>query len=296
MKEMEHSNKLMYFYPTGKIDKTMHALLTTLVTIEALNIILQIIGLKLLFSMYTRRGNDTQRLFLFNLASSQLLWNVVAIIKDTMMRSSGEVDLDKEDYHLRDCIEIFFSTGIGYNVILAMFYFTGDRLLHFLLHAKYERYWSISKSKILILVTWLSNILLSFLLAGLHNLKLLSEAIHKNMTRYFLLSIMCIYLIFSIIVYCILFKLYRQSEKARLQKSSMSANASTYHIFKNTKFYIAVMIVATYLLLTVIPSMVFSIWKLTHKENKLTVVMLIYSNSTRLSHTVDAVLYIYFKK
>ena len=122
-------------------------LLSILISIEGLNIFLHVIGLSVLVFLYKREENDTQGIYLVNLAASELLWNCVAIAAEILYLLIG---LDKSKSDLKSTylsINIALGTGIDYNLILAMFYYTGDRLMHILLHARYEEYWNTKKPK-----------------------------------------------------------------------------------------------------------------------------------------------------
>ena len=149
---------------------------------------LHAVGLLLLVFIYRRGENDTQGLFLINLASTELLWNLVAIASDIsylFSKADGDRTIVYETVLLAskvngdngrplNSVDLALITGISYNVILAMFYYTGDRLLHMLLHARYEEYWNTRKTKIIILVTWVSNVLMSSVFAVLYYFRYLN--------------------------------------------------------------------------------------------------------------------------
>ena len=237
-----------------------------MISIEGLNILLHATGLSLLISIYKRHENDTQGLYLINLASSELLWNLVAILKDIPILNwylTGNCSLKR----LALSIDIALATGIEYDVILAMCYYTGDRLLQILLHARYEEYWSTRKLMILISVTWMCNVVMSFIFAMLYHYKHKTCEVCLVMARYVSPPLMFIYLVFAVMTYSILFNLYKKSERRNPQKILMTSTnstqeilrtttRSTYYIFKNSRFYIALIINSSYLVLSFLPNII----------------------------------------
>ena len=110
------------------------------------------------------------------------------------------------------------------------------------------------------------------------------------MGRYVLTFLFCSYLIFAIITYLILFKLYKKSERKRL-----STARTTSSIFKNSRFYIALIIIGTYLILTVIPCVIDFVWYAVDGVTVPYPVIRYYIISTLLSFTADAFVYILMK-
>ena len=230
------------FEPSNEMERTI--LMGSVITIEGVNIVLQVVGIVLLVSVYKREENNTQGTYLLNLAASELLWNLIAITKETIILYLPEEKL------AHDCIDIALFTGIEYNVILAMYYFTGDRLLHILLHARYEEYWDTRKSRILILVTWVCDVVISIVFALLCYFDVSPIRTKRTMIGVVLPSLMSIYLIFSIVTYLYMFNIYKKSERKLRQKISVSSAPSTYEIFRKSRFHVSIVIIGTYLLLT----------------------------------------------
>ena len=111
----------------------------TLLGIESFNVVLHAFGAFILLSLYMKhKKKDSQEIYLINFACTILIWNIVAVIRDSVRISwftNGRFknsNLTKKIY----CINIFLSTGMDYMKVLAMVFYTADRLAHILLHAR----------------------------------------------------------------------------------------------------------------------------------------------------------------
>ena len=274
--------------------------------IESSNVILHSIGIYLLASLLRRRvENDTQGLYLLNLSCSQLLWNIVGVTSD-IMRILCYHGKGYSFYTIACYMDTCMKTGVSYNVIIAMFYFTADRLSHILLHVRYEQYWNTNKTYILIVCTWVFNaIICTVFLLLKYSVSCATDATDYVLARIIKPVIMTVYLIFVIVAYSIMFIIYVKSErKIKGWKPGPGAAPppSKYNIFKSSRFFISMIIIGNYLLLTVIPNIILSILSnFVHSKtrNMFRIIhsfQTFYFISTRLSHTIDAVVYIFLKK
>ena len=146
-------------------------------------------------------------------------------------------------------------SGLISNLILAMFYFTGDRLCHVTLHTRYEGYWNTRRTKILISCTWVFNVFISLCLAVFCYFYYKSSSM-DTLTFYIysiVPSFIGAYIIFSIVSYAFMFHLYKKSERRMVHNASA---LSSYHIFKHSRFFIAIIIISAYLILTGMPSLI----------------------------------------
>ena len=269
--------------------------------IECLNILLHGFGCLLLLIVYKQGHNDTQTLYLINLALSELLWNFVLASRDfrymwlvvvVVDQNAGiDVELDKFVW----MSNIMAGTGITYNVVLAMLYFTGDRLLHITLHLRYEEHWSTKKSSMLITCTWICNILIgvSFSIAAYYNMTLFKRygTINRVLILYIYMTFHIGYLLFAFIAYLLMFRVYLRSERRHGRYKSVCK------IFAESRFFMAVILIGMFLVFTVLPSIVRCVWDVATDNSPhplgLDATFLL---STRLSHTIDAVVYIFLQK
>ena len=124
--------------------------------INIINIALHGIGVILLATLFKNGDRSFQQLYLLNLATSQLIKNTLGAAHALSTVGSTDYVPDKS------ALWVALWTGINYNVICAMFYITGDRLLQVCHNLKYSKvYWSVKKTCILIIITWIINVLIS---------------------------------------------------------------------------------------------------------------------------------------
>jgi len=268
-------------------------------SLEIGNSILHGVGVCFLLCLYKRENKDSQNLFLLNLSCSELLWNIMAIIRSIL------ATLHKVGYKqgaimkMHWCFHIALGTGVCYIHILAMFYLTVDRLLHILLHLRYPVFWNMRKSMTLVLVTWVLNLFLGLILSLLTYFKFryvyIETQINRILTVYVTSALYGVYLIFAAISYSKIFMTYARSEKRNVHKSQ-TTKMSLYRIFKNSRFYFPVIIIISYLVLTVVPSLTRATWLMIYPRNYNYTIMMFYHICVRLSHTFDGVAYIFLQK
>ena len=114
-------------------------------------------------------------------------------------------------------------------------------------------------------------------------------------------TVLSIFSIFAMVSYSIMFVKYVKSKRSfhgnihgNSSTSSTSSTSSIVVIFSQSRFFISVLLVASYLLLSVIPYLMNTVWFLVdHKGSKS---FKIYPQiSRRVSHTVDSVIYIFIQ-
>lgn len=272
-----------------------------LLSIEAGNCLLHVIGLYLLFHVYRGEPKDTQKLCLINLAFSELMWNSVLVVRD-MIKIFHLLGYSQNALNTAFwCLSMFLATGVTYINISAMFYLTADRLMQILLHLRYAEYWNVGKTRIVFIITWSFNILLSItaLTYTFYNFEYVRHEIKlsKILSVYVMTSLFFIYILFAMFTYFTLFCVYVKSEQKYFRKhSSSGVDKSVVKIFIESRFFLSVILIGSYLLLTVFPSLIRAIWYLVSYSTFTYHMTAYYLLSTRLSHTVDAVLYIFAQR
>ena len=197
--------------------------------IDFINIILHVVGVILLIILYHNGDQSYQHLYILNLGCADLIWNVIAASISIL-----EIVASK-DYHTRFAVWTALWTGINYNVICAMFYITGDRLLQVCLNLKYELYWSAKKTSILIIVTWFINVTISTCFAvtcavgAPYSLPLrprLVDKIYGIVDSYVSPCLQVLYLIFASATYIVMFAKYVKSKRTFQQQSDPSSSSA----------------------------------------------------------------------
>ena len=274
---------------------------SVLLTLDCVNLVFLCLCCYVLISKYCRRSHkDPQQLYLINLAFSEVLANVFLIVRDTV----NVLRVGKEKTNLLHptfwIMNMSFVTGVCYIYILARLYVTADRLLHILLHFKYAQCWNIQKAWKLISFTWLSNTLLAIGLSlwtyYKYNYVRYEAKISKAFAVYVLTAIYFIFCIFVFVAYTIMFYTHAQSKRRTTRRrNSREETITLFTFFVNSKFTTSLVLVATYLLLTVIPSVTRSVYYIVGARPPYSLTFC-YLITTRLSYTVDGMLYTFLPK
>lgn len=278
------------------MDEDLHSSIwVILLSVEFGNSALHGIGSYLLFYLYKNKEKSSKTLFLLNLACSELIWNVIACSREV-------ISMKKRKPHrfITSSLNIALSTGLNYLYILSMLYLTSDRLFHISLHLRYAQYWNIKKTKILILATWCINISLSVVLPTILVPSKYEGKLNFIFNIYMTTFLLTLYLIFAIVTYVVLFRVYARSER-RLNsqlKNKKRKFTSFYKIFVNSRFILPVILIGGYLVLTVVPCLIRAFYYCLFPTSLTTMTYLnyYYVLSTRLSFTVDGVIYIFVQK
>lgn len=255
----------------------------------------------LLIMKYLKRTHrDPQQLYLINLAASEIVANILLIVRDTANVIRPVNSKIPSPYHtVFWCLNMAYVSGVSYIYITARFYVTGDRLLHIVLHAKYAQHWTIRRTWKILAVTWFINIFISIGLALLTYFRFDYVRYEAKISRFFAVYILTVvYLLFSVFVvvaYTLMFLNHARSKRHTARKRSTVAPPSLYSIFTKSRFFISALLVLTYLVLTVIPSLTRAVYLIGGYKvpYPLTFAYLV---STRVSYTVDGVIYTFLQK
>lgn len=270
-----------------------------LLFIELINCLLHGVGAYLLSCLYKKDRKDSQKLYVLNLACSELVLNILLVIRETI------VMLYKSGYAPTHLLVVFRSidmalgTGVLNIYMLAMFYLTADRLLQTILLLKYPQYWTLGKSKTLIIVTWVLNIAIGVTFSLLTYFKMAAVVkfkIHMIMLVYTPTCVYCVYLAFAIVTYLRMFMVFAHSKRRLSRRDDNGKQVSLYKHFTNSRFFLSVTLIGSYLVLTVIPSIVRAIWYLTSPESLPITLFICIAILKTLSLTVDAIIYIFLQK
>lgn len=266
-----------------------------LLTVAAGNVFLHGIGLSLLLILNKRDQDDSQTLFLINVACSELICNILLVVRDIIEIAMQSGYMSTTLMSLFFCLNFALATGISYLTIMAMFYITGDRLLHILLHLRYSQYLNVEKTRQLLFCTWFLNMTISFVFSLLTyvdvNFVFKQAHLGKVFTAYVANILHLAYFVFAIFTYLAMFRVYARTERNKYPRSSM------FTIFVKSRFFVSIVLIGGYLVLTVFPNLARAIIWLNSNSAGLEYAMSMYFHfSTRLSQTVDGLIYIFLKK
>ena len=290
----------MKFYFSSKTIEKMSNLVTrsTLLALDVGNSIFLSLCCYVLNPKRRRRTPfiDPQEIYVTNLAAAELFANIFLIARDiiNIFRLTSK-DFDVPFWSMN----MAYVTGIFYICILARFYVTVDRLCHILLHLKYSNHWNIRKTKILLSITWIGNgvisVGMSLLMYFEYEYVKREAKISKAFAVYVRTVIYLIFCVFSFVAYGIMFMSYARPKRSRRRKGILTRQSSLFKNFITSRFTISLWLVSNYLLLTVIPSLTRSFYYISGAKVPYALTFC-YLISTRLSYTIDGIIYTFIPK
>ena len=168
---------------------------------------------------------------------------------------------------------------------------TADRLLATIFHMRYKAVCTLHRTKILMGVIWMvclgvSGTILTYnyTVKGMFWL----EKDRKIYEEYVQMGFFSVYLIFLTIAYTTMFAFYVRSRRSSSTDSS-DTNLSTFRLFRRSKFYTSVLLVSSFLVFLLIPTMVITI---TNRKLPRVVLGMLYLFMS-LSDTVDFFIYVF---
>ena len=233
----------------------------TIFLLDVINSSLHIFGCYLLIYSYrTQRRKSTQDVFLINLAFIEFIWNFMSVIRDVF---AIFIELVLGFWY----IHLFLWTGGLCMVITSLFLLTADRLLHVVLGIRYTT--SVHKAWTLVICTSAINIIIGVTAAILWQVSPSHTHTIGMVTYVIITSLYVIYFLFTSIAYSIMFRKYLITRRnPLLQEHDYSLQqTSTWNLFKNSKFFIPVLLSSTFLIFNVLPSIAFTIYLSTYKQH-----------------------------
>ena len=268
-------------------------------TLSAINVCLHLLGCYLLQVVYNNGRKTVQQLYLINLSLNEAIKNIIFLLVWILYIASYSTISEKTSYNIDESwvyIYIIYITGSFWSCVLAMFYLTCDRLLHVLLNYRYPMFWTISKARKLLIVTCFVNCAFSLTFA------LIFYFTHSIIQRTMLINSLLTYvplvhsttfLIFALVTYIVMFFKFAQSRRLTMPRNPDAPQETLFHIFVNSRFFISVMLISSYIILSVTPVVIRSFYTSTNFPSY----VIIYNNiSVILSDTADAVIYIFMDK
>ena len=258
------------------------------------NVVLHsICSLLLAYTYQNERPRKTQPLYLLNLSISELLRNSVNFSIDTYMFIS------KPD-------ELFYATYITFVWVVeltfvlpylaAMFLLTGDRLAACLLGIQYNIKCTVFRAKATILTTWIFSVLVvpSAYYAVYIGYGYREFSSTVEMFRYIWAALIQLHMIFAIVSYIIMFTVFVRSRR----RTNSDQQQSLLQLFAHSKFYVAILLISTFIVMQGIPALFFIYYtQFSNSNNGLVIsnwrLFVYYAITVTLSDTTDAMIYVF---
>lgn len=260
------------------------------ICLNSLNILIHGLGFFLLLVLYKKGHKTSQRLYLLNLSFSELLQNffrllIHSIILHRLLHSLRGIG------KIGHCIVYVTNTGVYYQCFFSVCLLTGDRLLS--MRTGYGKDWSLRRRINIIRLSWALNIMASvgifFYMYFFRIENNTAYSIDNIITIYIPTSLFIAFLVFAVFTYTIMFYKFFASNQIIHQKST-----SVLETFRQSKFFISVIIVSTFLFLMVIPGLVATVMII--GGNPPHPMFVIYLNiSVTLNDTTDGLIYVFLQ-
>ena len=263
----------------------MEGLKLTIIILTLLCICFHSIGCHLMICLYRMGKKQPQLIYLTSLSCCEALCNIMRFLSTLITGVDEESNITET---IQQFIYIALTTGMSFIYYFSIIMVIFDRFLGIFLSLKYKFYCTTFKAKVVVSTLWMIGcaLIFSFLLADVL-LKL-----HIDLGK-----LLCIYPYFDLSVtvlssltYSYIFKIYKSSQSSTtvstIQSSSSSAN-----LFKNSKFFIPLLLTISFVVFIAVPDLSFIIIEI--KKNKASVLLDAAFVCYSLSDLVDAFIYLF---
>ena len=276
----------------------MEAVITGLITVNYIlmltNICLHSLGLYLLICLHHRDGEDVQLIYIMNLSATELTVTVLYLIKLILLAVYGTVSpvMMKVDVY----VHIITKTILAFNFYTSLLYIVIDKLLQVLLNITYPIYWSAKKTKYQLAGTWIIGlvificVIIPFQISGFD---------YNKFTRIFSLIFDIVFVFVAISSYSFIFYRYKQTRVNPAQRRGVpNPEQSIFRIFRNSRFFISVLLISSFLLFMVIPNLIYSFVLIKHISDELSFILIVplLLIMYEISILCDALVYIFIQR
>ena len=227
-----------------------------------LNIILHTVGSCLLINLYKRTTPSTQQIYLLHLSISEGISNLiyaVQIFPTFLSISANTCAVVREMQEYLYVINFILMYLVIYMTMLLM---TLDRLMSVVLNIKYSNYWNPNKTKKSIIIIWCVCILASISFSLPHKSNIFQW--EESVGVYFYPLCNILFLLLALFTYTFMFWKYKNSQRIKQRQPGSTVDQTTtfatnhkqtlIKVFLQSRFYISVLIILTYVLFSTIPA------------------------------------------
>ena len=261
--------------------------------LNIINVFLHSTGIYLLCCLYKRCRYKIQQLYLINLSIAECIMNLFeALILFGIFVPVSNDTAQILDIFI-DYVLIVQFTGIAIVIYCVMIYITLDRLLDISLNIEYPVYWDESKAKYLLILTWVLSAIYTLTTCLMY--KFVEFDWKAVAYKYIFPTLEFSFVVLTIITYSYIFHKFKKSRVIPTTSGSdMKQNVNAFTAFRNSKFFISVLLILTFLLFMVIPDLVY-LFVGTVGGNKSPVLLTACWISYAISNLADACIYIFLQ-
>lgn len=265
--------------------------------VNLITALLHLFGLHFLRKEYKNGLQDSQQVYLINIAKSESAINILQLLLNPsplvfkMTPMLGNAMLISQDY-----IKMIRGYGFVTVYFLSMFYLTLDRLMDIRLSIKYNLYWNEFYTERLLKFTWICSCVVTATVCLVHHFYNVNFNLVLDIYIYPICNLLFVTII--VITYGFIFIKYKQTRVSPVQKivqgRSFKSNQSVLKVFKRSRFYIPMLLIASFIVFMVVPEWTHLFVVVLRNEKSITlnlVLMILWT----FSYFVDAVIYIWIK-
>ena len=272
------------------------ALRITLSVVNLITTIFHILGSYLLIYQYRNGLQNSQQLFLINLAIAEGVTNLLQFLANPI---SDMISMSpKTALVIQEC-QYYIKTIRGYGFVtvyfLTMIYLTLDRLFDILLNIRYPLYWNENHTSKLLIVTWAISITTTITVSVLYHYT--GSDFHKILDIYIYPTFDILFIIIAFLTYSFIFHKFKQTRVSPTQNTngmSTSAGQNIFKVFQKSRFYIPVLLISTFIFFMAIPDLL-NLFIVNINGNHDITLRITLKISWALSYLSDAIIYIWIK-
>lgn len=227
----------------------------SLLTLCVIDVFLHAFGLSLIRECI-HEGN-VQLLYIFHLSVSELIISTFRVVQFSTVHVFENTSWVQDNAFTREVehyLELLVYTVFSTVYYFCMLYITLDRLLACLLTMRYRAYWSVGKARQLLRVTWVIAIILFVVVEVIHEVKGFRM---QDIIIYFYVPFDFFFLLTAMVTYVVIFHRHKKATRRRSEVKVLRRRMSTYQIFNQSRFYVAGLLVLTFLICNVIPGLAY---------------------------------------
>ena len=232
----------------------MIVLTVALSVLSLLTMALHILGSYLLIHQYRNGVQNPQQLFLINLATTEVLINLIkwvaSILNMPSVSPNIALSIQECQYYIRTL------RGFGFSTVyfLSMIYLTLEKLFDIILNIKYHLYWNGNRTINLLKVTWTISITTAIIVSLIYHYTGYDFIGILDMFVYPIFDF--IFIIIALLTYGFIFHRYKQTRTPPTQNSSYIASPNAFQVFVKSRFYIPVLLISTFIVFMAIPEII----------------------------------------
>ena len=272
------------------------ALRITLSIVNLITTILHTLGGYLLIYQYRNGSQDSYQLFLINLSISEGVANLLQFLINPIsdmfsMSINVALVINKVQYYIKTL------RGYGFVTVyfLTMIYLTLDKLFDILLNIRYPLYWNELYTRNLLTITWAMSISTAITVSIVHHYTGVDFHVILDMYIYPIFDI--VFIIIAVLTYGFIFHKYKQTRNPPTENTTSTSNyrrPNVLRVFQNSRFYIPVLLITTFIFFMAIPEMIHLCLVVSngnHFDPLKTILTILWA----LSYFSDAIIYIWMK-